>query len=82
MLTCIPAFGVHAHQPVGNFPEVLMDAHLRCYNLSAKCFIVIGFLFRSPFSDWLLDYLIEHYRKTCRCCGKWFSGGKLSIWRG
>ena len=23
--------GVHAHQPVGNFPEVIEDAHLRCY---------------------------------------------------
>ena len=24
-------FGVHAHQPVGNFPEVVDDAHERCY---------------------------------------------------
>ena len=24
-------FGVHAHQPVGNFPEVIEQAHLRCY---------------------------------------------------
>ena len=24
-------FGVHAHQPVGNFPEVMEDAHQRCY---------------------------------------------------
>ena len=23
--------GVHAHQPVGNFPEVIEDAHQRCY---------------------------------------------------
>ncbi len=23
--------GVHAHQPVGNFNEVIDDAHLRCY---------------------------------------------------
>jgi len=55
-------FGVHAHQPIGNFPEVLADAHLRCY----KPFLEV--LFRYPdfhfavhFSGWLLDYLFEHY---------------------
>lgn len=55
-------FGIHAHQPVGNFPEVLADAHLRCY----QPFLHI--LYRYPefhfavhFSGWLLDYLIEHY---------------------
>ena len=24
-------FGVHAHQPAGNFPEVFEQAHARCY---------------------------------------------------
>ncbi len=55
-------FGVHAHQPVGNFPEVLIDAHLRCY----KPFLQV--LYRYPefhfsvhFSGWLLDFLIKHY---------------------
>lgn len=55
-------FGVHAHQPVGNFPEVLTDAHLRCY----KPFLQVlhrypDFRFAVHFSGWLLDYLIEHY---------------------
>ncbi|MDP1557579.1 MAG: DUF1926 domain-containing protein [Nitrosomonas sp.] len=55
-------FGVHAHQPVGNFPEVLIDAHLRCY----KPFLHIlyrypDFHFAIHFSGWLLDFLIEHY---------------------
>lgn len=55
-------FGVHAHQPIGNFPEVLADAHMRCY----KPFLEV--LFRYPefhfavhFSGWLLDYLFMHF---------------------
>lgn len=55
-------FGVHAHQPVGNFPEVLADAHQRCY----KPFLEVlyrypQFRFALHISGWLLDYLIDHY---------------------
>lgn len=55
-------FGVHAHQPVGNFPAVLIDAHLRCY----KPFLQVlyrypDFRFSVHFSGWLLDFLIKHY---------------------
>lgn len=55
-------FGVHAHQPVGNFSSVLIDAHLRCY----KPFLQVlyrypEFRFAVHFSGWLLDYLLEHY---------------------
>lgn len=55
-------FGVHAHQPVGNFPEVLVDAHLRCY----KPFLQVlhrypDFKFAVHFSGWLLDFLFERY---------------------
>jgi 4-alpha-glucanotransferase/alpha-amylase len=55
-------FGVHAHQPVGNFPSVLMDAHLRCY----KPFLQVlyrypDFRFAVHFSGWLLDYLMQHF---------------------
>ncbi|UJP05029.1 MAG: DUF1926 domain-containing protein [Nitrosomonas sp.] len=54
--------GVHAHQPVGNFPEVLEDAHLRCY----RPFLQVlhrypDFRFSIHFSGWLLDYLLKHY---------------------
>ncbi len=55
-------FGVHAHQPAGNFEHVLDDAHARCY----KPFIET--VYRYPdfrlavhFSGWLLDYLLKHY---------------------
>lgn len=54
--------GVHAHQPVGNFPDVLKDAHQRCY----KPFLQIlyrypDFRFSVHFSGWLLDYLLQHF---------------------
>ena len=55
-------FGVHAHQPVGNFPFVMDDAHRRCY----QPFLQIMHRFPSfPFaihiSGWLFDYLRKQY---------------------
>jgi len=55
-------FGVHAHQPVGNFPGVIDDAHNRCYRPFLK--VLHGhpdFHFAVHFSGWLLDYLIERF---------------------
>jgi alpha-amylase/alpha-mannosidase (GH57 family) len=55
-------FGVHAHQPAGNFEHVLDDAHARCY----KPFIETvhrypDFKLAVHFSGWLLDYLLKRY---------------------
>ena len=55
-------FGVHAHQPVGNFPEVLEDAHQRCY----KPFLEIvhqypAFRFALHSSGWLLEWLMVNH---------------------
>ncbi|MDE1980764.1 MAG: DUF1926 domain-containing protein [Betaproteobacteria bacterium] len=55
-------FGVHAHQPVGNFREVLDDAHWRCY----RPFLQIlerfpDFHFSLHISGWLLDDLLARY---------------------
>ncbi|MDR2187794.1 MAG: DUF1926 domain-containing protein [Azonexus sp.] len=54
--------GVHAHQPVGNFPEVIEDAHQRCY----KPFLETlndypDFRFAAHFSGWLLDWLRQRH---------------------
>lgn len=77
-------FGVHAHQPVGNFPEVIEEAHLRCY---AKFFEVLEnypeFRFAAHFSGWLLDVLAERYpddmqrmaAMTARGQVEWFGSG-------
>lgn len=55
-------FGVHAHQPAGNFEHVIDDAHARCY----KPFL--DAVYRYPqfrlsvhFSGWLLDYLLRRF---------------------
>lgn len=32
MTICL-LFGVHAHQPFGNFPAVIDDAHVRCHGM-------------------------------------------------
>ncbi|MDP3688161.1 MAG: glycosyl hydrolase, partial [Sulfurimicrobium sp.] len=54
--------GVHAHQPVGNFPEVLQDAHARCYGPFIRTlYRYPDFPFALHFSGWLLDYLLQHY---------------------
>lgn len=57
-------FGVHAHQPVGNFPEVLEDAHQRCY----KPFLETvhqypDFRFALHSSGWLLEWLMVNHPK-------------------
>jgi len=54
--------GVHAHQPVGNFPEVMEDAHQRCY----KPFLETvsrypDFKFALHASGWLLEWLFAHH---------------------
>ncbi len=54
--------GVHAHQPVGNFPEVMADAHERCYRpFLHTLFEYPDFRFSVHFSGWLLDWLRERY---------------------
>lgn len=73
-------FGVHAHQPVGNFPEVLMDAHLRCY----KPFLQVlyrypDFHFAVHFSGWLLDYLIEHYPEDMALLREMVQRGQVEL---
>ncbi len=55
-------FGVHAHQPVGNFTEVMEDAHQRCY----KPFLETlhgypEFRFALHGSGWLLEWLMTHH---------------------
>lgn len=54
-------FGVHAHQPVGNFPEVLEDAHQRCYKpFLETVYAYPAFRFALHASGWLLEWLMTH----------------------
>ncbi len=55
-------FGVHAHQPVGNFRAVLDDAHVRCYSPFLRTLYQYPeFRFTVHFSGWLLDRLLEDH---------------------
>jgi alpha-amylase/alpha-mannosidase (GH57 family) len=55
-------FGVHAHQPVGNFPEVMEDAHQRCYKpFLETVYRYPEFRFALHASGWLLEWLFTHH---------------------
>ncbi|MFY9329497.1 MAG: alpha-amylase/4-alpha-glucanotransferase domain-containing protein, partial [Georgfuchsia sp.] len=77
-------FGVHAHQPVGNFPEVIEEAHLRCYRMFLQTLERYPeFRFSVHFSGWLLDALMQRYpddmvrlkMMTQRGQVEWFGSG-------
>jgi alpha-amylase/alpha-mannosidase (GH57 family) len=54
--------GVHAHQPAGNFPEVVELAHARCYRPFLQTLHRYpDFRFAAHFSGWLLQYLFDHH---------------------
>ncbi|MEK7768294.1 MAG: alpha-amylase/4-alpha-glucanotransferase domain-containing protein, partial [Pseudomonadota bacterium] len=73
-------FGVHAHQPVGNFPEVLADAHLRCYQPFLRVlYRYPDFHFAVHFSGWLLDYLIEHYPQDMALLREMVARGQVEL---
>ncbi len=76
-------FGVHAHQPVGNFSEVVDDAHERCY----KPFLQV--LFRYPefkfavhFSGWLLDYLLKKFPEDLALLKEMVARGQVEMFGG
>jgi alpha-amylase/alpha-mannosidase (GH57 family) len=77
-------FGVHAHQPVGNFDFVMEEAHVRCYRMFLQTVERYPeFRFSVHFSGWLLDWLIERYpedmdrlaKMTQRGQVEWFGSG-------
>jgi hypothetical protein len=77
-------FGVHAHQPVGNFPAVIEDAHLRCYRMFLQTLESYPeFRFSVHFSGWLLDEMERRWpddmarlaAMTRRGQVEWFGSG-------
>jgi alpha-amylase len=77
-------FGVHAHQPVGNFPAVMEEAHVRCYRMFLQTVERYpDFRFSVHFSGWLLDWLLLRYPEdmarlammTQRGQVEWFGSG-------
>lgn len=73
-------FGVHAHQPVGNFTEVLDDAHRRCYGPFIRTLHRYPeFRFAAHFSGWLLDYLLRTYPEDMALLKDMVARGQLEM---
>jgi hypothetical protein len=77
-------FGVHAHQPAGNFPEVFEQAHARCYRPFIRTLHAWpSFRFAMHMSGPLIEYLFAHHPEdaallaemTRRGQIEWFGGG-------
>lgn len=77
-------FGVHAHQPAGNFPEVFEQAHARCYRPFIRTLYGYpAFRFAMHMSGPLIEYLFAHHAEdaallvemTRRGQLEWFGGG-------
>ncbi len=72
--------GVHAHQPVGNFPEVIEDAHLRCYKpFIETLYAYPDFRFAAHFSGWLLDWLRERYPADLALLAEMVERGQVEL---
>ncbi|HET9341887.1 MAG TPA: alpha-amylase/4-alpha-glucanotransferase domain-containing protein [Candidatus Eremiobacteraceae bacterium] len=76
-------FGVHAHQPAGNFPKVVRDACDRCYS---PFFEVLErhpeFKFAMHVSGWLLDFLTREFPDDVRRLRTMIARGQLEVFGG
>ncbi len=76
-------FGVHAHQPVGNFPEVIHDAHKRCYRPFIRTLHEYpNFHFAFHISGWLLEFLFQHYADDIALLRAMVVRGQVEIFGG
>lgn len=76
-------FGVHAHQPAGNFEFVIDDAHARCYKPFLET--VYGypeFKLSVHFSGWLLDYLLRRYPEDMAKLREMVARGQVELFGG
>ena len=76
-------FGVHAHQPAGNFEHVIDDAHVRCYKPFLEA--VYGypqFRLSVHFSGWLLDYLLRRYPEDMAKLREMVARGQVEMFGG
>lgn len=72
--------GVHAHQPVGNFTDVLDDAHRRCYGPFLRVlYHYPKFKFAIHYSGWLLDYLMRHFPQDMRLLKEMVARGQVEL---
>ncbi len=73
-------FGVHAHQPECNFPEVLERAHARCYRPFLEVLHSFpDFRFSVHFSGLLLDYLFERHPQDMALLEEMVARGQVEM---
>jgi alpha-amylase/alpha-mannosidase (GH57 family) len=73
-------FGVHAHQPAGNFPHVLEEAHARCYRpFLETCYRYPRFRFALHFSGPLLDYLMRQHAPDMALLARMVERGQVEL---
>jgi 4-alpha-glucanotransferase len=73
-------FGVHAHQPAGNFPEVIATAHERCYRPFLQVMArVPEFPFAFHTSGPLLEFLAERYPEDVALLGTMVARGQVEL---
>jgi alpha-amylase/alpha-mannosidase (GH57 family) len=75
--------GVHAHQPAGNFPEVLEHAHARCYRpFLHTLHRYPDFKFAAHFSGWLLQWLFDRHPDDMRLLREMVLRGQAELFGG
>ncbi len=73
-------FGVHAHQPVGNFPAVIDDAVERCYRPFLQTLLRYPeFRFAAHFSGWLLGDLLERFPRDMEMLAQMVRRGQVEL---
>jgi 4-alpha-glucanotransferase/alpha-amylase len=76
-------FGVHAHQPAGNFESVLEHAHERCYRpYLHTVYRYPEFKFAIHVSGWLLDYLLRVHPEDLQKLHDMVSRGQAELFGG
>lgn len=76
-------FGIHCHQPVDNFKNVVDEIVMKSY----KPFFekVLGhewFKFSAHFSGWLLDYIVNNFPETYAVMKKMSDDGRIEFFTG
>lgn len=72
--------GVHAHQPVGNFDEVMIEAHQRCYKPFLETLVRFPtFRFSAHFSGWLLSWLLDRFPEDMALLQQMVARGQVEM---
>ncbi len=72
--------GVHAHQPVGNFESVMVEAHERCYKpFIETLYRFPSFRFSAHFSGWLLSWLMERFPRDMALLREMVARGQVEM---